>query len=84
MFLLEEAWSRRARFDEQESAEEFGRLSTEPREPRQLRLLHLKKGEALGAATIGTRSSFKKMGLVQEDGEISEVGSRLLHPLGMK
>tara|TARA_B100001142_G_scaffold17246_1_gene16012 strand:+ start:387 stop:521 length:135 start_codon:yes stop_codon:yes gene_type:complete len=43
------------------------------------------EGSALGAAiTPGQRSSFKKMDLVQEDGEISEDASPLLRPLGTK
>ena len=83
MYPLEEAWSRRARFDAQESAEGFGQLSIELREPRR-HPFHLKKGEALGAGTIGIRSSYKKTDLVQEDGEILEDVSLLHHPPGMR
>ena len=83
MYPLEEAWSRQALFDAQESAEGFGRLSIEPREPRR-QPLQLKKGEALGVGTIGIRSSYKKTDLEQEDGEILEDVSLLHHPPGMK
>ena len=79
MFPQDEVWSRRLLFDAHESAVGYGRLSIEPREPMLCRL-HLKKGEALGAAATGQRSTSKKMASEQEDGEISADASPLRRP----
>ena len=79
MFPQDEVWSRRLLFDAHASAVGYGRLSIEPREPMQCRL-HLTKGEALGAAATGRRSTSRRMASEQEDGEISADASPLRRP----
>ena len=81
MFPPDGVWSRRPLFDVLGSAVGYGRLSIEPREPRQRRL-QLMQGEALGASTIGRRSTSRRMASEQEDGEISADASPLRRPPG--